>query len=102
MHFCLGLASVQRVSSLARVISAQQGVGPTGCSAQGFVLDDGGVGEQVLLAALVLHAVVSAGPDALEVVDLALAVAGAAAGAVALVLGALGLGAQVADVRQRA
>ena len=42
--------------------------------------------EQEQLASFVFQTVVSARPDALEVVDLALAVAGAAARAVALVL----------------
>ena len=84
------------------MVAAEEGVGPAGGAAEGLVLDDRGVLEHVLLVAFVLGAVVGAAPDAFEVGDFAQAVAGSAAGAVALVLGALGFGAEVFDVGERA
>ena len=45
--------------------------------------------QKILLAALGFQAVVRPAPDAFEIMHLAFAVAGSAAGAVALVLGAL-------------
>ena len=82
------------------VILFQVGVAPTGGAAEGFILDHWGMFEHVLLAAFVFEAVVGAGPDALKIVDFALAVARAAAGAIALVFGALGFGAEERDVGQ--
>src|SRR5688500_7149107 len=84
------------------MIHAAEGVPPGRRVAERLVLDDRRVFEQLLLAALALQTVVRARPDALEVGHLALAVARAAAGAVALVLGALRLGAEERDVGQRA
>ena len=58
--------------------------------------------QEVLLAPFVLEPVVGPGPDALEVVDFAEAVARAAAGAVALIFGALGFRAEEGDIGEGA
>src|SRR3954452_20438501 len=84
------------------MINAAEGVRPCRRAAQRLVLHDGRMREQLLLAIFRFQAVVGAGPDALELADLAFAVACSAAGAIALVLGALRFGAQERDVRQRA
>ena len=57
--------------------------------------------KQILFSAFELQAVVGPAPDALEIVDFALAVARAAAGAVALILGTLRFGTKECDVGQR-
>src|SRR5438094_734980 len=84
------------------VIFSEHHVGPAGGSAQGFILNDGRVGQKLLLPAFIFEAVVGAGPDAFEIVDFALAFAGATTGAIALVFGALRFGAEEGDVGEGA
>src|SRR5829696_6408181 len=74
------------------VIYPAKRVAPTGGVAQSLILNDRRVGEHILLAALGLEPVVGPGPDAVEVSDLALPVARAAARSVPLILRTLRLG----------
>ena len=73
------------------MIFSEPKVCPARCIAKSLVLNDRGVIQQLRGFPLVLHAVISSGPDAFLVCDLALAIACAAARAVPLVLGALRL-----------
>src|SRR5579875_4196575 len=84
------------------VVAAEERVCPGARAAQGVVLDHHRPRHQLELLAVGLQPLVGLGPDALAVVDLAEPVARAAAAAVALVLGAGALGADVGDVGQRA
>ena len=98
-----GAASAASVGGTPRVVvAAEERVAPGAGAAQVVVLDDDRALEHRALLAVGLEAAVGVGPDAGVAGDLAHAVAGAAAGAVALVLLAVALGAQVGDVGQAA
>src|SRR5262245_15436781 len=84
------------------VVTAEERVRPCARAAKLVVLDDGRAVEHVLLLAVDLEPVVGERPDAVLLADLALPLSCPTAGAVALVLDTLGLGAEVGDVRQRA
>ena len=56
--------------------------------------------KRLLLPSLILHPFISATPNTIEVIHFALAVAGPAAGTVALVFGACRLGTQIGDLRK--
>src|SRR5476649_655065 len=85
------------------MVAAEPVVGPRRGAAEALVLDDGRVGKEFGFATVVLQPLVGTQPDAVAVaVDLAAAVARAAARAIALVLRALRLGAEVRDLGERA
>src|SRR5918995_7318892 len=84
------------------VIPAEEGVRPCAGTREGIVLHDDRTVEHLLFLAVGLQSFVSLRPDAFGVVYLAETVACPAAGAVALVLRAHGLGTYVGDVRKRA
>src|ERR1700722_8544524 len=85
------------------MIAAKPQVGPRRRSSQPLILHNRYVVEQLLFAAIVFQALVSAQPDAVGVsIHLAAAFARAAARPVALILRALRFGAEIRDVRQRA
>ena len=84
------------------VVAAEERVAPGAGAAQVVVLDHDRALEHRALLAVGLETAVGVGPDAGVPRDLAHAVAGAAAGAVALVLLAVALGAQVGDVGEAA
>ena len=86
----------------AEVVAAQERVRPRARPVERVVLDDDRPVEHRLLLAVGLEPLVGVRPDALRVVDLAEPVARSAAGAVALVLRALRLGADVRDLGERA
>ena len=56
--------------------------------------------EQLLIPPVILHAIVGARPDTLEIVDLTFPVTGPSARPVPLVFGTLRLGTQVRDIRK--
>src|SRR4029079_3125371 len=87
---------------LPDVIAVEEGIRPGARPGERVVLDHHRTVEHGLLLAVGLEALVRLGPDALAVVDLAEPLARAAARAVALVLRALRLGADVRDLGQRA
>ena len=84
------------------VVAAEERVRPGARPGQRVVLDDDRAVEHRLLLAVGLEPLVRLRPDALGVVDLAQAVARPAARAVALVLRALRLRADVGDLGERA
>src|ERR1700734_1858397 len=85
------------------MISAEPKIGPCRRSSQSLILHNGYVIEQLLFAAVVFQALVSAQPDAVAVsFHLAAAFARAAAWSVALILRALRFRAEIRDVGQRA
>src|SRR5438552_19037780 len=84
------------------MVAREKPVRPGAGSLERVVLDDDGTVEHRLLLSIALQALVRLRPDALAVVHLAEAVAGAAAGAVALVLRAHRLRADVGDIGERA
>src|SRR5579875_3266230 len=91
------------LGALLRVmVAAEEGVRPGARPLEAVVLDDHRRLEHRLLLAVGLQPLVGLRPDALPVVDLAEPLARAAAGAVALILGADRLRTDVGDVGQRA
>ena len=84
------------------MVTAEEGVRPGARPRERVVLDHDRTVQHLLLLAVCLEPLVRLRPDALRVVDLAEPVPRAAAGAVALVLRALGLRAHVRDLRERA
>ena len=84
------------------VVAAEKRVCPCARPGQRVVLDDDGAVQHRLLLAVGLEPLVRLRPDALGVVDLAQPVARPAARAVALVLRALRLRADVGDLGERA
>jgi hypothetical protein len=74
------LDSVLMVIGVRVVVAAQERVRPRARAGQAVVLDDDRAVEHRLLLAVGLEPLVCLGPDALGVVDIAEAVAGAAAG----------------------
>ena len=84
----------------AAVVPAKEGIRPGARACERVVLDNDRVVEHCVLLAVRLQSLIRLRPDALRVIDLAKPVAGAAAGAVALVLRAHRLGADVRDLGQ--
>ena len=83
------------------MVPSQEGVRPGARATKDVVVEDDWSFQHRVLLPVGLQPFVGSGPDALLVGDLAEAVVRAAAGAVALVLRTLGLGAEVGDLGQR-
>ena len=84
------------------MVPFQEGVGPGTGTLQAPVLEDRWSVQHFFLLTVGFEAVVGQGPDTFLLSYLALALASAPTGAIALVFSALGFGAQIGDIGQGA